>query len=50
MFAYTLCQRKPGLLFYRLEGCQVCADLTSKPLPIERLAESKLGTPKKKQF
>ena len=28
----------------RLEGCQVCVDLTSGPLPLERLAISKLGT------
>ena len=26
------------------EGCRVCADLTSGPLPLERLANSKLGT------
>ena len=26
------------------EGCRVCADLTSGPLPYERLANSKLGT------
>ena len=28
----------------RLEGCRVCADLISGPLPLERLANSKLGT------
>ena len=33
----------------RLEGCRVCADLTSRPLPLERLAESKLGTLRERQ-
>ena len=26
-----------------LEGRRICADLTSGPLPLERLAESKFG-------
>ena len=31
-------------VYYRLERCRVCADLTYGPLPLERLANSKLGT------